>query len=584
MCSDGQLVQWFISRPSIGRMQLHTRPSKGIISPVYGLLDLRNSPNHHNAAHRDAPVATEACRSRSPRLAGVEGMEPRIGARRPQIMKARLASQHKPVLPGLNLKALEPTVSGWRSKGIATSRDSRRSGVTTASDVCHAIQAYGAPPRPTRKKKPEAAPLQEFRAWSPTEVNSPPSGHHSKNLRHSQSPAPFSPSRRKPAPSGAATERTKGRSMRVEKDAASKKRKDDRFSAPATPPYVDLVQRHANLDLGGSVRFPTRGGLRKARGGNNAEAGPMDSFYQDLLKKFPANTRIRRDFASRLHSSGRQKEAERQIRHCLALEPFNPTTLNAFAMLLWDQKKYSKSQDMLVRALKADPRCLAVLMNYAISNLILAKPSSALQYFSRALDINHDLPVALLGCAVAMEDLDVSSPDEIESIYQRVLELDPTNFEALFAYGRFCKSRRHDWSKAEQYYLEALNIRPHDVNALVSYGALLSEQTETNKFILWQAAVCFQKALAREPSHFEATYNYAVLLARWERNWQDEHAPQGHQGKCPVVHLHLHQNQHEIAESLHELPVDAISTSADRRLLAVQLYRKVLDLMTSRLL
>jgi tetratricopeptide (TPR) repeat protein len=159
------------------------------------------------------------------------------------------------------------------------------------------------------------------------------------------------------------------------------------------------------------------------------------------------------------------------------------------------------------------------------------------------------------------------------------LRKDPSNFDALFSLGRFYKARRRNWSKSEQCYQEALKVRPQDTNALCSYGALLSELTPTNPHILSQAADCFQQVLALEPSHFEATYNYAVLLGKWERTLSTDgdfaQREVHHPNECTVLHLHLFQNQGEIRESHHELPLDAISTSANRRLLAVQLYRKV---------
>ncbi len=532
-------------------------------------------PHPRPHLHSDASLPPpEAYRSRSPRVSGpaAGGIELKpakwIGSR-PRIIKARIGLPQGQVLPALNLPALEIAVKGRAQRGgtgdVTNPRHETGSGVTTASDGRHVIQAYKGPTRTPHKKKADAAPREEYRAWTPNEVDGV------ANVRR-RSLSPSRTPRRKPAGSGSITDRGTDESRRGRNGPR------DRCMAPVTP-YVDLVHRQGNLDIDGRVRFPTRGGVRKMGSSNKMEIDPVEFFYIDQLKKYPLDTKIRRDFASWLHERGRLKESEKQLRAALTQEPFEPHTLNRFAMLLWDQKKYSKSQDVLKRALRADPSCLAVLLNAAIASLSLGKSHSALQYFSRVLDHDRDLPIALLGCAVAMEDLGDANLDEIESIYMRVLRKDPSNFDALFSLGRFYKARCRNWSKSEQYYLEALEVRPQDTSALCSYGALLSEQTQTNPHILKQAADCFQQVLALEPSHFEATYNYAVLLGKWERTLSTEvdlaQCEVQHPSKCPVVHVHLYQNQAEIRESHHELPLDAISTSANRQLLAIQLYRKV---------
>ena len=65
---------------------------------------------------------------------------------------------------------------------------------------------------------------------------------------------------------------------------------------------------------------------------------------------------------------------------------------------------------------------------------------------------------------------------EIEFLYKRVLSEEPSNFDALVAYGRFLKSKRYKGKQAEKLYSEALRIQPQDINLLCSYGVLLMEQ------------------------------------------------------------------------------------------------------------
>ena len=327
-------------------------------------------------------------------------------------------------------------------------------------------------------------------------------------------------------------------------------------------PYVDIVGRHAQLDLDGSIKIPTRGGVRE-RNKDKEETGQRqhdseEIYHQNMLTECPRDHQILRNYACWLHVQRRFKEAEKHFRAALAGDPFNVISLNAYAMLMWDVKKKSKAEDLLVMAIKADPRYVPALLNYAIINLHSGKLHSAIQYFSRVLDLERDLTVALLGCAVALEDLGGSSRDDIESIFLRVLNKEPANPEALHAYARFLKNRHED-VKADLYYTEALKVRPNDANILCSCGVFLMEQCkgegDQNILKFENAAKCFLRVLELDDTNFEATYNCATLLSRWERS--------------------MLASSCQLSDSLSDLSLSGLSfsSSADRQALAESLFR-----------
>ena len=342
--------------------------------------------------------------------------------------------------------------------------------------------------------------------------------------------------------------------------------------------YVDIVNRHAHLDLQGGLMFPARGAVRCSP----RRASFVDEQSGRILRDPKSDAKTLRDYASWLHEQGRLKEAHQFLQASLQKEPTNTDTLVAIAMLFWDQRKQSKAEDMLKRALGINPKSLKVLLNYAIVNMHLKRFDAAIQYFSRVLDLDNEEDSALLGCAMALEDHPNGQQDleSIEAIYLKVLSKNPYNFDALCAYGRFLKVRRHDLEKARPYYVEALQIRPQDPNLLCSYAVLLMEglndvenATEQHLETFNSAGRAFKEVLMLEPENFAATYNFACLLSRWERitqsNGDFEEANDLRGAGVKEVSAVWEAN-------LQELDLSSLLVSEGRRSLAEHLYRKAL--------
>jgi Tfp pilus assembly protein PilF len=364
------------------------------------------------------------------------------------------------------------------------------------------------------------------RPWTPSAVDADtlmPSVNDRDRVpaQQSDSPAPSARKERGAAPtkSGAATERAPATKRGGGEEPVVKKTPS---TSRQTTPYIDIFRRLTHLDLQGGLRFPTRGGLRQpAR--LPASLDPAESYYVALLKKTPNDSKILSEYACWLHVEGRFREASKNFRAALTKDPCNPNTFNAFAMLLWEQNRHSKAQDFLKRALLCDPHFVPALFNAGICSLFVGKAQTAMNLFSRVLDLKPGLPAALLGCAIAMEDHGNSPLHEIESLYKRVLNEDPSNFDCLVAYGRFLKNKRYKGKQAEKLYAKALKIQPHDVNLLSSYGVLLMEQCkEPDTTVFEKAAQFFKTALELDTANFEATYNFAVLLMRWERAFGED--------------------------------------------------------------
>ena len=342
--------------------------------------------------------------------------------------------------------------------------------------------------------------------------------------------------------------------------------------------YLDIVNRHAHLDLQGRLMFPARAAVCCSP----RRAAFVDEQSGRILRDPKSDAKTLRDYASWLHEQGRLKEAHQFLQASLQKEPINTDTLVAIAMLFWEQRRQSKAEDMLKRALGVNPKSLKVLLNYAIVNMYLKRYDAAIQYFSRVLDLDNEEASALLGCAMALEDHPNGQQDldSIEAIYLKVLSTNPNNFDALCAYGRFLKVRRHDLEKAGPYYVQALRIRPQDPNLLCSYAVLLMEglndvenATEQHFETFNSAGRAFKEVLMLEPENFAATYNFACLLSRWERitqsNGDFEEANDLRGAGVKEVSAVWEAN-------LKELDLSSLLVSEGRRSLAEHLYRKAL--------
>jgi len=476
--------------------------------PRYGYVDLAGGEAHaqteaHLAAHRrDRPRIATFFLSPSTCLRTVE-------------------------LPALNLKALELT-QAKTEKRVNDSQQGRLDPFPTRPGRLDERRRGegGGEAAVSGAKKISKSPV---RPWTPSAVDADtlmPSVNDRDRVPAQQSfrvdsPAPSARKERGAAStkSGAATERAPATKRGGGEEPVVKKTPS---TSRQTTPYIDIFRRLTHLDLQGGLRFPTRGGLRQpAR--LPASLDPAESYYVAILKKNPHDSKILSDYACWLHEEGRFREASKIFRAALTEDPCNPNTFNAFAMLLWEQNRHSKAQDFLKRALLCDPHFVPALFNAGICSLCVGKAQTAMNFFSRVLDLKPGFPAALLGCAIAMEDHGNSPLHEIESLYQRVLIEDPSNFDCLVAYGRFLKNKRYKGKQAEKFYAQALKIQPHDVNLLCSYGVLLMEQCkEPDTTVFEKAAQFFKTALELDTANFEATYNFAVLLMRWERAFGED--------------------------------------------------------------
>jgi Flp pilus assembly protein TadD len=97
--------------------------------------------------------------------------------------------------------------------------------------------------------------------------------------------------------------------------------------------------------------------------------------------------------------------------------------------------------------------------------------------------------------------------DQAEAYYRRVLELQPDNWVANHRLAVIA-DKRHDYARAEHYYLTALQREPRNPDLLsdVGYSYLLQGRREDSER-------CLMAATRLDPSHAKALHNLSLLYA-----------------------------------------------------------------------
>ncbi len=97
--------------------------------------------------------------------------------------------------------------------------------------------------------------------------------------------------------------------------------------------------------------------------------------------------------------------------------------------------------------------------------------------------------------------------DQAEAYYRRVLELQPDNSVANHRLAVIA-DKKHDYARAEHYYLTALQREPRNPDLLsdVGYSYLLQGRREDSER-------CLMAATRLDPSHAKALHNLSLLYA-----------------------------------------------------------------------
>jgi tetratricopeptide (TPR) repeat protein len=108
-----------------------------------------------------------------------------------------------------------------------------------------------------------------------------------------------------------------------------------------------------------------------------------------------------------------------------------------------------------------------------------------------------------LGC-----ELEVASPAEARTAYQRALEADDRHADAHLNLGRLLHEAG-DLGGAERHYLRALEVEPSEATAAFNLGVVLEDLRRDV-----QAIAAYERAMAADPDFLDAYHNVVRLHER----------------------------------------------------------------------
>lgn len=146
------------------------------------------------------------------------------------------------------------------------------------------------------------------------------------------------------------------------------------------------------------------------------------------------------------------------------------------------------------------------LVNGAVIAHQLGRNEEAYDLSKEAYDIAPDtLMVMEYYATMSMAN---NKYDEADTVYQRILEKDPTNAEVLFQLGNIYRIR-DDTTKAIDYYGRALEIDKNNTDGWFNLGLLYFHQKDFCK-----AAECFGRVSTLIPEDIDARVNYLLSLVQ----------------------------------------------------------------------
>ncbi|HWM91980.1 MAG TPA: tetratricopeptide repeat protein [Thermoanaerobaculia bacterium] len=144
-----------------------------------------------------------------------------------------------------------------------------------------------------------------------------------------------------------------------------------------------------------------------------------------------ASEPLRRQMALTLSGRGQPAEAVALLQPLAAKG--DPPTLNALAIALSDAGRHGEALAVLQTALQKDPKNAHAYETLGMVELRLQRPQQARDHLRQALALKDDLPIAWNTLGVALYQTE--GPSAAVEAWQRSVELDPKQYDALFNLG-----------------------------------------------------------------------------------------------------------------------------------------------------
>lgn len=232
------------------------------------------------------------------------------------------------------------------------------------------------------------------------------------------------------------------------------------------------------------------------------KTGRHDETERHLLlarKLMPDRTEPLVEMANLRFQQNRPDEAEEYLEQARALSPDDPATLHVNAEALRSQGRVDESIRVYEAALAIDGEFAPSLAGLGAAMHSLKRPEEAVGFLERALALDARLPEApALNRVLAVALLELDRREEAEKRFERALELNPSELQAL-DYLAMMRFRAGRYEEALDFYRRRLAAGEDDAqthaNVAVTLYSLQRYEEAKRSAVL---------ALERDPEHATA--------------------------------------------------------------------------------
>lgn len=257
------------------------------------------------------------------------------------------------------------------------------------------------------------------------------------------------------------------------------------------------------------------GTVKKPRA--NPDLDRVKKNLEQALKLYPDNGEVYHLWGRIYAMEGKYADMDIALARSEELDPKFKEDNDLIRQVNWEElfnrgKNFSQSDNLeaALESFKNSAICWSEryesLVNGAVVAHQLGRNEEAYDLSRKAYEIAPDTMIVLENYATM--SMANNKYNEAETVYQRILEKDPTNAEVLFQLGNIYRVR-DDTTVAVDYYSRALEIDKDNTDGWFNLGLLYFHQKD-----FCMAAECFGRVTTLIPEDIDARVNYLLSLVQ----------------------------------------------------------------------
>ena len=214
-----------------------------------------------------------------------------------------------------------------------------------------------------------------------------------------------------------------------------------------------------------------------------------------------------------LNLIGQHEAAIQSFDRAIALNPGDAEAYNNRGIALQALKQHEAAIRSFEQAIALNPGYVNAIKNRGLALQELRRDDEALATDDQSLLVQSEHQSATIAQQIqlGLNHHQLGRLPEAERFYQRALQIDPTNFEAIHLLGVIAHQVGRN-EVAVQLIAKALSIKPDRIEALSDYGNALQELKRYD-----EALASYDQALALKPDYVDALNNRGNALQELER-------------------------------------------------------------------